>query len=885
MTESLQRDRTNEDFQEYAKLLDPCTVCDHVCSHPGCWEASRKYVRQLIRLVQNGEYDPELIFEAQRTQQLEFERQKRAKTFSRSRQPLATQKVYNLNEHFGPNLSVDGKASRQAQSIVSQISMELDIEPSSQTEQQVQTSLAPSREVDKRFVADSPLSSVRSAKSLRNEPKILSEKSNEKLIDKTVEPEKEEAGSEKLSSIFTPPVAGSPKDETPVLKDFANLPSVPPSPQILPTSKVDPLSGFKKKRTQETVMIWVAPKRVSEPKYREQVFVMTREGKATVPNKNVTNQLLPPDYEPENKFSLAGSFEREKSLALASHRSRQNTTRIIPVQEEVINELLSLPKEILSQVLEQVTAIDLLTPAKTNEVIDVIISQLHNARALELSRVADECVVSKPVPIYSNEAKKYHEQLHQSFHTDPVVGLRLSHRNMNTQNTAVKPDAISRVPDWIRDQAMVRSYNLHNQSNHKLSKVSFNSLPPLRSELGGRFNRSKSIRKHYPSLESPLQRGLMPQSSPMLSKPSSRITSAQSKLSQISAALATLPSSPYSQYRTLIERKQSAVSSTGSAGESRGVPKTPDTFISGGSNWPTGDDLADYLSGSQTLPLKQRTPEKSDVSGTRKTAMESAEISTNLGRYPSVPPPSPDVNRLGSGRKPISVPTEDARGSGALSSGDTEFKAFITEGKTDETANIQSESKIGVPKSTEHQGKASDNIENTSAKQKLAADDEHQDLKTPEKPTVTPAPTTLTTISEGSIDSLADREQLPFSKAVDQIDNNVSTTESTDEQNKLTNQIEEATDPTGEGVIVQSQVLSDLGSMSSFMGKIDGFVDQNVESAQFSQISSINKIFLADVPNLEDEREPLNLEQSMRKAKVMSARKTVRFDENKNKDT
>ena len=840
ITDSYQREHelAVEELQEYAKMLDPCAVCNHVCSHPGCWEASRKYVRQLIRLVQHGDYDPELIFEAQKAQQLEFEKQRRIKLASKSRQPLATQKVYNLNEQF--SVSFDGKSSLQTQgSMVSQISMELDLDqhPTSRAEQQIQTSLAPSREVNRRKSFGSAVSSASSVKSGQME--VTEPKS------KTADDQR----SDQLSSIFTPPVAASPKEETQILKEIANLPSLPPSPQILSTNKIDPLSGFKNKRTPDTVMIWVAPKRVSEPKYREQIFVMTREGKATVPNKNVTNQMLPPGYEPENKFTLGGSFEREKTIPVTARRSQQNTTRVIPVQEEVINELLSLPKEILSQVLEQVTAIDLLTPAKTNEVIEVIISQLHNARALELSRVADECVVSKPVPIYNHDAKKYHEQV-KHVEADPVVGLKLTHRNMNTEN-ASKPGNYSRVPDWIREQAISRSHNFANQSSNKLSKVSFSSLPPLRTDLGGRYNRSKSIRRHYPSLDSPLQRGLIPQSSPKpRSKPSSRLTSAQSKLSQISAALATLPSTPYSQYRNILERKQSALSS-GSIGESRGAPKTPDTYISATSNeWPVGDELDYFLSESQTR--KQQTPEKSASGKRQEIAMT---VIPALGQYPSVPPPSPDV----SVRKQTSASVAEAAESKRPLSVESENREINT---VSSRAEVETTSK-------------------TNQEEQFLSDDSAKHLtlgkESVEKLILTPAPTTLSAISESSIDSVGEigsAGRQPKDKAVEM----VTKTESVVNEisSNLSNENQDKPDET---TFVKSQIID---SNASLLGKIDNIAAQEISAASFSQTSSLNKISLADIPDIEDDREPLTMEDTMRRAKVLSARKTVRFDENKN---
>ena len=238
-------------------------------------------------------------------QQDEFEKQRRVKAVAKLSQKMPTQKIVNLNKSFSGK-EKQGLHSKSVEREVTRVSMEL---------------------FD---LAGKPSDSVGSKDSKKedlemDDAKSVSSTASREVL-KSMENNKDHPSgeSDKLSSIFTPPVAGSPKPRTP---EEASLPSLPPTPQIFPTSKVDPLSNLKVKRKPDTVLVWVGPKKTQEPKYREQVFVMTREGKAAVPNKNFTDEILPASFEGDSKLNLGGSFNREISKSEFTHRSKQNTTR------------------------------------------------------------------------------------------------------------------------------------------------------------------------------------------------------------------------------------------------------------------------------------------------------------------------------------------------------------------------------------------------------------------------------------------------------------------------------------------------------------------------------------------------------------------------------
>ena len=346
-----------------------------------------------------------------------------------------------------------------------------------------------------------------------------------------------------------------------------------------------------------------------------------------------------------------------------------------------------------------------------------------------------------------------------------------------------------------------------------------------------------------------MRRGLIPIPSPIRSKVNSRATSAQSKLSQISAALATLPSSPYSQYRNTLDKKPVRSSAESQSRDDYVIsedPKTPDTHASTLSVWPLNEDMKNYEELRSTAGLK--TPETSK------------EESKSPKKYPGVPPPSPDTNtRLASTQKMAAMLPDLEVKQEPDAETDPETKpenVVMNKPSNDDGVSETQEPKLGE---TLEEKEFSEVPKTESFKQNN-----------------TPVATTLRTISEASVDSISEPRTARDRAEAEQSMESMLVTKTL----SLTNvNSGESLANENAGASITSQYSLQNDSNASFLNRIDSEATKDYQSSGFSSFPSISKISLAEIPTLEEkEPEPLTLEQSMRKGKVMSARKTVRFD-------
>ena len=165
--------------------------------------------------------------------------------------------------------------------------------------------------------------------------------------------------------------------------------------------------------------------------------------------------------------------------------------------------------------------------------------------------------------------------------------------------------------------------------------------------------------------------------------------------------------------------------------------------------------------------------------------------------------------------------------------------------------------------------------------QKPMAEETSGDKYNPELPktesvkaTLTPATTTLTTISEASVDSIS----------VPQTARDIPEAEQSTQSLNITKTVSMTNVNSGDSLANENRANASKfqyslqnDSNASFFKRIESETTKDYQSSGFS-FPSVSKISLAEIPHIEKEPEPLNLEQSMRRGKVMSARKTVRFD-------